>query len=136
MRANETRGGGLPRVQRIWECPEYHPKWRGGRFPNLNLRERFGSRPWNGLAHIDRYGRPPLAPSAAKVQSLTIATLFWSEMATRNPAGDQRIAPSRVICSIYGGGEPWEGGHRVGKPVLRTPRCVTQYSNLVFPPIR
>ena len=120
-RANGTRGGGLPRVQRIGGCSKYHPKWRGGRFPDLNLRERFGLGPWNGLAGVDRYGRPPLAPSAVKVQSLTIATLFWSEIATRNLTGDDRIAPSRSICSIYGGRTPG-GGHRVGKPVPRSPR--------------
>ena len=87
-------------------APNIIPEWRGGRFPDLNPRERFGSHPWNGLACVDRYGRPSLVPSAAKVRYLTVATLSWLEIATRNLIGDQRIAPSRVICSIYGGGNP------------------------------
>ena len=84
--------------------PNIIPKWRGGWFPDLNPRERFSSRPWNGLACVDQYGWLLLTPSVAKVKYLMVAMLSWSEIATRNLTGDQRIAPSRVICSIYGGG--------------------------------
>ena len=51
----------------------------------------------------------------AKAIFLTNATPFSSEMATRSPTGDLKIATSRVICTIYGGEGPRRAAGEWGK---------------------
>lgn len=73
------------------------------------------------------------APSASKGEILTNATLLASEMVTEDPGEDPKMAPSRVMHSIYGRENPGRAAARQGNQPRghrdRSPSMVTGFSH-------
>ena len=102
--ANRRGGRGLPRVQRLRETLNIAPGGGGDNFPT-RISEKCLVRA-RGSVWCTRIGAVDCmtAPSTAKPNILTNATSFSSETATMNPMRDRKMAPLRLVYSIYGGG--------------------------------